>query len=119
MIEQDLRAALLAHTPLTAMVGQNIAALVVPEAASSPYVTYQAISGQRESTMSQPGSRVNVRMQLSCFADTYSQAKAMAQAVQDAIESASAFAFVFNGYQDMYDPETKQRYVVIDYSLWQ
>jgi hypothetical protein len=119
MIEQDLRTALIGYAPLTAIVGQNIAALVVPESAASPYVTYQTISGQRESTMSQPGTRINARIQLSCFAATYAQAKAIAQAVQSAVESSLLFASVFLGYQDLYDPETKQRYVVIDYSLWQ
>lgn len=119
MIEQDLRTALIGYAPLTAIVGQNIAAMVVPEAATSPYVTYQVISGQRESTMSSPGARINKRVQLSCFAATYAQVKTISQAVQDAVESSLLFAYVFLGDQDLYDPETKQRYVVIDYSLWQ
>lgn len=119
MIEQDVRTALLAHAPLVSLVGQNVAAMLMPEGADAPYVVYQTVSGQRESTMVTPGARINARVQMSCFAATYAQAKLIALAVQDAIEASALFAAVFAGYQDLYDPETKQRYVVIDYSLWQ
>lgn len=119
MIEQDLRTALMAHAPLVALVGENIAAVVAPEGCQPPYLVYQLIAGQRTASMSQPGARVNKRMQLTCFSRSYGQAKAIAQAAQDAVEASPLFAAVFQGDQDLYDPETKLRYVALDYSLWQ
>lgn len=119
MIEQDLRTALMAHAPLAALVGENVSAVVAPEGCQPPYVVFQLVAGQRPASMSRPGSTVNKRMQITCFARSYSQVKAIAQAVQDAVEASPLFAAAFQGDQDLYDPETKLRYVALDYSLWQ
>ncbi|WP_330114077.1 DUF3168 domain-containing protein [Pseudomonas sp. JS3066] len=119
MIELDLRAALLAHAPLTALVQQKVAALIAPEGTQPPYVTYQLITGTRQGSMSTQGSLRNARMQLLCFARSYGEAKQVAQAVQDAVEDSTQFEVVFNGDQDLYEPDTKLQYVVLDYSIWQ
>ena len=119
MIESDLRTALLAAAPLTALVGQRIAAGVMPEGEARPYLTFSLISGQRPPSLSSGGSMRNARMQLSCWSASYGQAKQIAQAAQDAVEASVLFDAVFNGDQDLYDPATKLHYVALDYSIWQ
>lgn len=119
MIESDLRAALLAAAPLTALVGQRVAAGVMPEGESRPYVTFALVGGQRAGSLVAPGTLRNARMQISCWSPSYAQAKQIAQAAQDAVEASVLFDAIFNGDQDLYDPTTKLHYVALDYSIWQ
>lgn len=119
MIEQDLRTAMLSHTPLASLVGQRVFAMVAADEAQPPYVVYQLVAGQRPGSMSAPGARVNKRMQIACWSRTYAEAKSMALAAQDAIDQSVLFAAVFQGDADLFDPDTKLRGVILDYSLWQ
>jgi hypothetical protein len=61
----------------------------------------------------------NGRFQLSCFSNDYLQAKALAEAVQNAIEDYEGFDSVFISDRDLQDPTTKLYYVVLEYSIWQ
>lgn len=119
MIESDLQAVLVADTAVGAICADRIAAGVIPEGEVRPYVTYTLIAGQRFGSMSAPGILRNARIQLSCWSPSYSVAKSLALAVQNAIEASALFEVVFNGDQDLYNPETNLNYVVIDYSIWQ
>lgn len=119
MIESDLRTALLASAALIALVGQRIAAGVMPEGDARPYVTFALVSGQRAGSLSAPGTLRNARLQISCWSPSYGQAKQIAQAAQDAVEGSTLFDSIFNGDQDLYDPNTKLHYVALDYSIWQ
>lgn len=119
MIEIDLRTALLAAAPVTAIVGDRVAAGVMPEGEDRPYITYSLVTGTREPSLSARGTLRNARMQLNCWSANYGQAKQIALAVQDAIEESELFDVVFSGDQDLQDPSTKLHYVVLDYSIWQ
>lgn len=119
MIEVDVRAALIAAPAVTALVGQRVAAGIMPEGTVRPYVTYALITGERIPSMTDSGLMRHARIQLDCFADSYSVAKQIALAVQTAIEASALFEVVFITDQDLYDPETNLFYVVLDYSVWQ
>jgi hypothetical protein len=119
MIEADVRTALIAAAAVTALVGTRIAAGVMPEGELRPYVTYQLISAQRPGSMSAHGTLRNARVQFNCWSQSYSEAKQIAQAVQDAIEASPLFDVVFNGDLDLYDDATDCYYVAVDYSVWQ
>jgi len=119
MIEIDLRAALIAASAVTALVGQRIAAGVLPQGELRPYVTYSLVAGERIPSMTDSGVMRHARMQLNCWSPSYSVAKQIALAVQTAIEASALFEVVFIGDQDLYDAETDLFYVVLDYSVWQ
>ncbi|SEJ31620.1 Protein of unknown function [Azotobacter beijerinckii] len=119
MIEADLRTALLASAAVTALVEQRVAAGVLPEGEVRPYITYALVAGQRLGSLSSSGATRQARMQLNCFSANYGQAKAIAEAAQEALEASALFEAVFNGDQDTYDPTAKLHGVILDYSLWQ
>lgn len=119
MIEVDLRTALVSASAVTALVGQRIAAGILPEGEVRPYVTYSLVSGERIPSMTDSGLMRHARMQVNCWAISYSVAKQIALAVQAAIEASVLFEVVFITDQDLFDPETKLFYVVLDYSVWQ
>lgn len=119
MIEIDLRAAMLAAPAVTALVGQRIAAGLLPEGELRPYVTYSLVTGERIPGMTDSGLMRHARMQINCWSISYSEAKQIALAVQSAIEASALFECVFVNDQDLIDPETNLFYVVLDYSVWQ
>lgn len=119
MIEIDLRAAMIAAPAVTALVGQRIAAGILPEGELRPYVTYSLVTGERIPSMTDSGLMRHARMQVNCWSQSYSEAKQIALAVQSAIEASALFEVVFIGDQDLYDPETNLFYMVLDYSVWQ
>lgn len=119
MIEADIRTALLGSSAVMSIVEERIAALTMPEGESAPYVVYQLVAGNREGSMISGGCLRNGRFQLSCFSNDYLQAKALAEAVQNAIEDYEGFDSVFISDRDLQDPTTKLYYVVLEYSIWQ
>lgn len=119
MIEIDLRAAMIAAPAVTALVGQRIAAGLLPEGELRPYITYSLVTGERIPSMTDSGLMRHARMQINCWSISYAEAKQIALAVQTAIEASALFDCVFINDQDLIDPETNLFYVVLDYSVWQ
>lgn len=119
MIEIDLRAAMIAAPAVTALVGQRIAAGLLPEGEVRPYITYSLVTGERIPSMTDSGLMRHARMQINCWSPNYGEAKQIALAVQTAIEASALFDCVFINDQDLIDPETNLFYVVLDYSVWQ
>ena len=119
MIEIDLRAAMLAAPAVTALVGQRIAAGLLPEGEVRPYITYSLVTGERIPSMTDSGLMRHARMQINCWSPNYGEAKQIALAVQTAIETSALFDCVFITELDLIDPETNLFYSVLDYSVWQ
>lgn len=119
MLEADIRTALVNDATVNAIVGTRVAVGLMPEGESPPYVTYSVVTGERFPSMSAPGTLRHLRVQLNCWAVNYAGAKALAFAVQDALDVSDLFAAVLAGEQDLQDPDTKLFYVAVDYSLWQ
>lgn len=119
MIESDVQSVLVASAAVGALVGDRIAAGMLPEGELRPYVTYSLVTGERIPSMTDSGLMRHVRLQLDCWSPSYGQAKSIALAVQGAMEASALFEVVFIADQDLYDPETKLHYVVLDYSVWQ
>ncbi|MNG11232.1 hypothetical protein D3C84_947530 [compost metagenome] len=119
MIESDVHAVLLAAPAVAALVGDRVAAGMLPEGELRPYVTYSLVTGERIGSMTDSGLMRHVRLQLDCWSPNYKQAKQIALAVQDAMEASALFEVVFVGDQDLYDDETKLQRVLLDYSVWQ
>lgn len=86
--ETDFRALLAAHAPLTALVGTRIALNAVPEQSALPLVVY-AVSHTR--TLGLDGSLLADQCSISvqCWADTGTQADAVADAVVAAVATAA------------------------------
>ena len=112
-IESDLYTTLSNDAGVSALVGTRIYPNLAPESATYPYITYQLISGVRLSTVTGVNDAKRKRIQHSCHAETYEEAKALADAVFAALEG--------DGYQDLehefYDPTTQVHTVIIDWSF--
>lgn len=110
-IEQAILTKLQATSGVTSLVGSGTNARIyyaghVPQNVSLPYLTIQKISAGRTHAHSGPSGLVSSRIQITCFDDSYLGAKALAVAVQAAIDGFSGLAStVYVGFC-LYDNET-------------
>jgi len=90
VIEEALVSILAADGTVSGLVGTRIYPLVVPQNPTLPAVVYQRISGVREHTHDEVGDLARPRFQFTSIATTYSAAKALANAVREALDNYSA-----------------------------
>lgn len=84
-LEQALSAHLRAHTGLTALVGDRIYPLVLPQGCAMPAITYSRVSGTKQRMLTEPGPR-RTRMQISCWGARYADPKALVAQVSAALQ---------------------------------
>ena len=109
-IEADLYSVLAADAGVSALVSTRIYPNLAPESAANPLITYFMLAGTREHTLPGANNMKRKLVQISCHADTYSGAKALAAAVDSALQN--------NGYLrneiDLYDPDTQTHTEITD-----
>lgn len=119
--EKAIYARLAAVAGVTALVGTRIYPVLAPQNPTFPHLVYQRISAERIGNLGADTDMVESRVQVSCFADSYSGTKELADAVRLALQRADG---TFGGVtvddmwiesdQDIYDPQTRDHFVAID-----
>lgn len=121
MVETILYARLSGYSGLTALVGDRIHPVILPEGVTYPAVTYQRISTYpRDSSMSVDNGLVRARFQISIWADTYASVKSVKEQVRGALQR-----YTTTGLQgsylvsenDLYDEDALKYGVAIDFEL--
>lgn len=130
-MEESLVALLLAHAPLTALVGTNptrVYWMRAPQAVAKPFVVLQVVTNLPDVTHQGPSGLVAGRVQADCYAETYGSAKAVSRAVTGRLSgyrgtvSGTVFDGIFkdserDGYEDEVSPDKLYR-VSMDFILW-
>lgn len=124
-IEEGFTTYLLAHTGLSALIGNRIFPMRLPEGVDLPAITYERVSGPRMRSHSGPSGTANPRYQFRCWGDPYSSAKDVADQLRIALDGFSGdmgtvavqAAFVEDDVDD-YNIATKQYNVRLDAILW-
>ena len=88
MIEQGLYSLLSADATISAMVGDRISPVLLPEGSPMPAMTYQVTRGSGDPTFDTSGL-IKLYMQFDCFGTDYS----------DAAQLRKALVMLLNGYQ--------------------
>ena len=98
-IEEAVYAALVDDPEVATLVGNRIYANVMPQGVTEPAVAYRAGGSDEEQSCSGPLGAIRAQLTLSCFAETYAAAKALAAAVRGALNgSAGPWGNVEIGY---------------------
>lgn len=125
MIEQGLVTYLLANAGLTALIGNRLHDLVLPQSATVPAVVWQLISNPPEQTHSGPSQLAHPRYQFACWAKTTLEAAQTARALRLALNgytgmmgSEETYATFLLDSHDFFDPETGLRRRIADYRIW-
>lgn len=105
-IETEFRAALLAHGPLVALIGQGVALNAAPDAQTLPYVVY-AVAHDYTYTLDGSLADDTASITAQCWAKTAAQAEQVADAVATAIGAAPVTAYAAVLLREtVFDPET-------------
>lgn len=81
-MEEALIAYLLAHVPLTALVGRRIRPVIGKQADGFPAIVVTMVSHLPEYVTQGPVSLADSRVQVDCYAETFAGSKAVARAVK-------------------------------------
>lgn len=120
-IETDLYTQLSTHAGLTALVSTKIYPVLAPQKVDLPYCVYLKVSNVRQYSHQGFSNLERVRLQISCFAKTYSTAKDVAAQVIAAMEAWSASsvqAVIPDGEEDLYEEDTETYHIPLDFIVW-
>lgn len=114
MIEETIRAVLIADGTVSGIVAGRVYPLKLPQNATLEAIVYHRIAGPRDITLSGPSSSGRARLRFDCWAERYSEAKTLLVAVRDALDAVSG-AFAATSEDDFYDDEAEVYRASIDY----
>lgn len=92
MIEDALRAVLIADADVSALVAARVWPARLPQSAALPAVVYQRVSTTGGMSLSAPAGPTRSRVQLSAWAPTFPQARQLGEAVVAALNGYSGIA---------------------------
>lgn len=130
-VEEALRSKLVGTAAVTALVGQRVYPLVLPDGQALPAVVYQRVTTARGASHTATVGRglVNATMQFACIGLTYGSARAVATAVRQALEwlretisgvdvDAIHFGDEEDGYSEPGDKTAASFTVFVDATVW-
>jgi len=121
-LESKLVAYLLNHAGLTALIGNRLYPLMMPEGTALPAVVYQRVSGMREYQFGAYSGMERPRISFSCWGENYGQAKQVASELKTAMQAKTdsdptITAFVVTETDD-FDTDTGYYRVIVDFMVW-
>ena len=104
---------------LSALVGNKVFALVIPQGTKLPCITFQRIGGMPANTLSGHSGLEEIDLQIDVWARDYDEAKAIAKAVRAAIPpSGPRFSAHLIEDQDLYEDGTNYFRVNMEFKVW-
>jgi len=104
---------------LSALVGNKVFALVIPQGTKLPCITFQRIGGMPANTLSGHSGLEEIDLQIDVWARDYDEAKAIAKAVRAAMPpSGPWFSAHLIEDQDLYEDGTNYFRVNMEFKVW-
>lgn len=123
MIATNLYTFLNAQAGITALITTRIYPLKLPQSVVLPCLSFQLVSEPREYTLDK-ASIPNALVQFDCWGTTYLEANTLADALATvldaytgAVGSITSLGFIQRSRQDIYESETNEFRVSLDYSF--
>jgi hypothetical protein len=124
MIEETLRTLITTSPAMQALMGTGkwLWANVAEQQGRYPCIVYQQITGPRTYTHDGDSILSYPRYQFSCWAETYAQAKAVAEALTTLLSGYSnppEIQVIFVDYEmDTYDQDVNAHRALVDFRVW-
>ena len=104
---------------LSALVGNKVFPLAIPDGNYLPCVTFQRIGGMPANTLSGHSGLEEIDLQIDVYAKNYGEAKAVAKAVRAAMPpSGDVFGAHLIEDQDLYEDGTNYFRVSMEFKVW-
>lgn len=115
MTESEVYLLLKNTATIKALVNERVYPLVAPQNVVKPYITYRVITGLKLQCLGGQIYQGDYRMQIDCFSPTYSNVKAISEAVKNALVG---FMDSMNiSIIDDYDDESQLFKQIIDFKI--
>jgi len=118
MIQETFVEVILADALVSGMISRRIYPLRLPPKAQLPAIVYQRVSVDPVNSLGGDSNLDNVRIQTTCWAQTYEEVVTLALAVRQALNGSSSLKSRTVLEVDTEDRETKNFGVVTDYAVW-
>jgi hypothetical protein len=133
LIEEALITYLLAQTFVTTYLTgtdgkKRIYPVIAPQDVATPYIVVFKVDAPRDHSHDGASHLANPRFQISIFSTTYAEAKAIAAAVQAALQGhagtmggaggVAVGAIIYENEVDFYEEDTKLFHLACDYIVW-
>lgn len=99
--------------------------VTIPQSPTYPLILYTKISGMRDHTLGGASGHAHPRFQVEAWAETYSGAKTLADAIRDALDDYSGtvsgtviHSCLIDSERDVYESEIEIYRVIQDYFVW-
>ena len=104
---------------LSALVGNKVFALVIPQGTKLPCITFQRIGGRPANTLAGPSGLEEIDLLIDAWARDYHEAKAVAKAVRAAMPAnGPRFGAHLIEDQDLYEDGTNYFRVSMEFKVW-
>ena len=114
-IGETIFSALTGDAAVSAIVNTHVYPLVIPQGGTLPAVTYQRIYGAPVNDLAGAGQLIRARVQVDCWATSYSGVRALAGAVYAAL---CGIGFLPINDMDDFDDEVPVYRVVLEFTVW-
>src|SRR6185295_13120208 len=121
LVEEALHTRLLAVAGVTALIGDRVHPVPLPQNVTYPAVSYQLISRNRETAFGVDPLLATSRIQVNAWASTYTAVKALAEQIRLALERFRGTVLgiewqdtLLDGETDLYDDTVLVHQVAID-----
>jgi len=124
MLEKAIFTRLSTDAGITALAGNRIYPQILPQNPTLPAITYFRVSTTKPYAQSNSVNIAQARLQISCWAETYSVMKSLVEAVRKSLDG---FSGVVNGIQitsylntcyDLYDDDTGIYHGIVDFKIF-
>lgn len=124
-IEEDLRTFLVADPAITALVVGRIYPLKLPQDPTLPAIAYMRVSGFRGRVQDGPAGYARPTFQIDCWADSYLEAKNVADAVRQRLQAykgtmgtTEVQSVRFLGDRDDFERDVENFRILMDFEIW-
>lgn len=115
-VETDLYSWLNDDPTLTALVGDRVNYVLLPQGTEFPAITFNRISTERIQTLSGTDGLALASFQASAFSEHYLEAVTVASGIRNALDDKAGV--LIGGQIDLYDKSARVHYAIIDFSIW-
>lgn len=125
LLEEGLYSYLVSAPGVAALVGTRVYPLVLPQASPVPAIIYSRVGGPRVKALAAPPGVQRARVQLSVFATSYAEVKAVAEALRLALDghrgswgAGQVQAVSLVSENDLFGGDSLMYHVAQDYEVW-
>lgn len=118
MILEQIYSAIVGDASVMAIMGTRLFPMRLEQSTQLPAAVYEVITGDPVSSLDGDSNLDLLRVQITSWATTYTEAKDLSEAIRNALDLDASIKFTTASIDDDQDENTKNYSVVMQFSVW-